>query len=203
MTASQEISVVVGRAVSVPGDDVDTDRIIPARYLRAITFDGMEAHVFEDDRRAASAAGGVHPFDDPRSKGASVLLVRRNFGCGSSREHAPQAIQRWGILAIVGESFSDIFFGNSAVIGLPCVTAAAADIGQLATYLAQHPSAGIRVDLASMTCGSGDFRFAVSMPATVRDAFLSGAWDTTGMLLDRFDEVRALAASLPYIAGFR
>ena len=132
-----------------------------------------------------------------------MLLVRRNFGCGSSREHAPQAIQRWGILAIVGESFSDIFFGNSAVIGLPCVTAAAADIGQLATYLAQHPSAGIRVDLASMTCGSGDFRFAVSMPATVRDAFLSGAWDTTGMLLDRFDEVRALAASLPYIAGFR
>ena len=203
MTASQRIDLIVGRSVSVPGDDIDTDRIIPARYLRAITFDGMEAHVFEDDRRAAVTAGGVHPFDAPSAEGATVLLVGRNFGCGSSREHAPQAIRRWGIQAIVGESFSDIFFGNAAVIGLPCVTAAASDLARLAAVVGQDAAIDVRVDLDAMTCRAGELECPVAMPAAVRDAFLSGAWDTTGMLLDRFDEVRAVAAELPYIRGFK
>jgi len=198
-----QITAVTGRALGVPGDDIDTDRIIPARYLRAITFDGMQEHVFEDDRKAATAAGQTHPFDDPRLQGASVLVVNRNFGCGSSREHAPQAILRWGIKAIVGESFSDIFFGNSVVIGLPCVTAAPEDVRRLAAAVAAQPGSEVRVDLEAMTCTWPDGTFPVTMPAAVRDAFRSGAWDTTGMLLDRFDEVRAVAARLPYINSFQ
>ncbi len=197
------IQAVTGRALSVAGDDIDTDRIIPARYLRAITFDGMQDHVFEDDRKAATAAGAPHPFDDPRFQGASVLVVNRNFGCGSSREHAPQAILRWGVQAIVGESFAEIFFGNSVVIGMPCVTASPEDVRRLMAAIEVNPSVEVKVDLESMTCAWADQQMAVSMPAAVRDAFRSGAWDTTGMLLDRFEEVRAVAAHLPYITQFQ
>src|SRR6185503_7890355 len=196
---AEQIRTVKGRALPLRGEDIDTDRIIPARYLRAITFEGMEAHVFEDDRKQAST---VHPFDDTRFEGATILLVNRNFGCGSSREHAPQAIQRWGIDVIVGESFSDIFFGNSAVIGLPCVTAPPEDIRRLMAHVEQEPGSIVRVDLSALSCESDAGKFAIGMPPAVRDAFLTGAWDTTGMLLDRYDEVRSVAARLPYINGF-
>src|SRR5262245_51275933 len=150
MDGSIRMTAIEGRALPLRGDDIDTDRIIPARYLRAISFDGLEKFVFEDDRKEAGkagGAGGVHPFDDPRFAGASVLLVQRNFGCGSSREHAPQAIHRWGIAVIVGESFSDIFFGNSSVIGLPCVTANRTDIEGLMARVDANPSLAVRVDL--------------------------------------------------------
>src|SRR5258706_14851727 len=158
MGAAQQVTSITGTALAVAGDDIDTDRIIPARYLRAITFEGMEQHVFEDDRKAMGAgrasgpgaAPGVHPFDDPRFTGASILLVNRNFGCGSSREHAPQAIQRWGIQAIVGESFSDIFAGNSGVIGLPLVTAAPGDIRKLMACVDQRPDTQVRGDLSTI-----------------------------------------------------
>jgi 3-isopropylmalate/(R)-2-methylmalate dehydratase small subunit len=196
---ADQVRAIQGTALPLRGEDIDTDRIIPARYLRAITFEGMEAHVFEDDRKQAAA---VHPFDDERFRGASVLLVNRNFGCGSSREHAPQAIQRWGIGLIIGESFSDIFFGNAAVIGLPCATASPEDIRRLMAHVEQHPAATVRVDLSALTCASDAGTFAIGMPAAVRDAFLTGAWDTTGMLLDRYDEVRKVAGRLPYINGF-
>jgi 3-isopropylmalate/(R)-2-methylmalate dehydratase small subunit len=197
MSGSLRIEAVEGTALPLRGDDIDTDRVIPARYLRAISFEGLEAHVFEDDRKA-----GGHPFDDPRFAGARVLVVQRNFGCGSSREHAPQAIVRWGIRAIVGESFSDIFFGNAAVIGLPCVTAARADVEALLTHAEQNPRAAVRVSLADLTCATDGISCAVSLPPHTRQAFLSGAWDTTGMLLDRYDEVRAVAARLPYMDRF-
>ncbi len=202
MDGSIRMTAIEGRALPLRGDDIDTDRIIPARYLRAITFDGLEKFVFEDDRKEAGGASGIHSFDDPRFSGASVLLVQRNFGCGSSREHAPQAIRRWGIKAIVGESFSDIFFGNSGVIGLPCVTAKRADIEALMTKVDANPSLVVRVDLDAQRCVFDGGSFAVGMPAAVRDAFLTGAWDTTGMLLERFDDVRARAAQLPYINNF-
>ena len=132
-----------GAALPMRGDDIDTDRIIPARFLAAVTFDGLEQHVFEDERAGSSASSarhGTHPFDDPRYQGASVLLVNSNFGCGSSREHAPQALQRWGIRAVVGESFAEIFFGNSAMIGLPCVTAAADDVRTLMERVERNPT---------------------------------------------------------------
>jgi 3-isopropylmalate/(R)-2-methylmalate dehydratase small subunit len=191
------ISHVSGRGIPLRGDDIDTDRIIPARFLRAISFDGLERHVFEDDRRA-----GPHPFDDPRYRGASVLLVNGNFGCGSSREHAPQALQRWGMRAVVGESFAGIFFGNSLMIGLPCVTAAPADVAALMARVEADPAIEIRLDLEAGTCETGGLRCAIAMPPRVREALLTGAWDTTGMLLERFDEVHATAARLPYVGGF-
>ena len=195
--AAHRITSVEGTALPLRGDDIDTDRIIPARYLRAITFDGMERHVFEDDRKASA-----HPFDDPRFAGARILLVNGNFGCGSSREHAPQAIYRWGIRAIVGESFSDIFFGNSAAIGLPCVTATRADLDALMARVERDPHTSVRVDIARLVLDSDTVTFGVRLPMPTQQAFVSGIWDTTGMLLDRFGEVRAVAERLPYIKGF-
>ncbi len=187
-----------GRGVPLRGNDIDTDRIIPARFLVTVTFDGLEQHVFEDDRRAAA-----HPFDDPRYKGASVLVANSNFGCGSSREHAPQALQRWGIRGVIAESFAEIFFGNSTMIGMPCVTAPPADVAAIMERIERNADARIHVDLVAGTCDVDGFRCAVSMPPKVRQAFTSGAWDTTGMLLDRFEEVEATAAKLPYVSGFR
>ena len=204
MSGAERIVTIAGTAIPVRGDDIDTDRIIPARYLKTISFEGLEAHVFEDDRSAALTAGRTagHPFDDTRFIGASVLLVHSNFGCGSSREHAPQAIYRWGIRVIVGVSFSDIFFGNAALMGLPCVTARREDVDALMARVEENPDTRLRVDLQQLTCDAGGFSCAVHLPAATRDAFVSGAWDTTGMLLARFDEVRDVAARLPYVNGF-
>jgi 3-isopropylmalate/(R)-2-methylmalate dehydratase small subunit len=197
-----QITRITGRAIPMRGNDIDTDRIIPARFLRAITFEGMEAHLFEDDRKMGGPGHNRHPFDVPAYHGASILLVNRNFGCGSSREHAPQAIRRWGIEAIVGESFAEIFFGNSTMIGMPCVTASAADVKALQELIERDPKTEIKIDLGAGTCEAGSFRCAVSLPVNVRDAFATGAWDTTGQLLDRYEEVNAKAARLPYVAGF-
>ncbi len=205
-TGARRIAVVEGTVLPLAGDDIDTDRIIPARYLRSISFEGMEQHVFEDDRStalAASRSDKPHPFDDSRFAGASVLLVQRNFGCGSSREHAPQALLRWGIRAIVGASFSDIFFGNATMIGLPCLTADRADLHALIDLAEGSPRRTVRLSLESLTCASENFTCAVSMPGPARDAFVSGTWDTTGMLLARYEDVRRIASGLPYLTGFR
>ena len=193
----QAITAVTGRGLPLRGDDIDTDRIMPARFLRAVTFEGLEQHVFEDDRKTTR-----HPFDEGRYRGASVLIVNSNFGCGSSREHAPQALQRWGIKALVGESFAEIFFGNSGMIGLPCVTASGEDVRRLLDLVERNPEAEIRIDLTAGTCDAGSVHCVVSLPPNVRDAFSTGAWDTTGLLLDRYDEVNATSARLPYVAGF-
>ena len=197
----QHITKVSGRAIPMRGNDIDTDRIVPARFLRAITFDGMEAHLFEDDRKMGGPGHNRHPFDVPAYHGASILLVNANFGCGSSREHAPQAIRRWGIEAIIGESFAEIFFGNSAMIGMPCITATAADVKAMQDLVERNPRTELRIDLVKGTCEAGDLRCAISLPPNVRDAFATGAWDTTGLLLERYEDVNATAARLPYIAG--
>jgi 3-isopropylmalate/(R)-2-methylmalate dehydratase small subunit len=202
---AQKITRIEGRGLPMRGDDIDTDRIIPARFLRAITFDGLETNVFIDERAGSAAAAnahGTHPFDDAHYQGASVLLVNSNFGCGSSREHAPQALQRWGIRAIVGESFSEIFFGNAAIIGLPCVKAAADDVRTLMAQVERNPNAVIRVDVNEGTAEADGFRCVVTLPTKIREALVSGAWDTTGLLLDRYEEVDRTAAALPYIRGF-
>jgi 3-isopropylmalate/(R)-2-methylmalate dehydratase small subunit len=196
------ITTITGRAIPMRGNDIDTDRIVPARFLRAITFEGMEAHLFEDDRKLGGPGHNRHPFDAPAYQGASILLVNNNFGCGSSREHAPQAIRRWGIQAIVGESFAEIFFGNSAMIGMPCVTASSADVKTLQELVERSPRAELRIDLVEGTGEAGDFRCRISLPPNAREAFVTGAWDTTGLLLDRYEEVNAKAARLPYVAGF-
>ena len=193
---------LAGTARPLVGDDVDTDRIIPARFLVSVTFDGLGAHAFEDDRKAAKERGGTHPFDDPRYAGAAVLLVNRNFGCGSSREHAPQALLRGGFKAVLGESFSEIFFGNSVAIGLPCVTLPHEAIAMLQALVATDASVLFALDLESLTLAAGGAGFPVSMPENARQAFVTGRWDGTSMLLDRFEEVEELADRLPYVAGF-
>ena len=202
----QRITRIEGTALPMRGDDIDTDRIMPARFLRAVTFEGLEQHLFEDER-AGSAAGdrahaARHPFDNPLYKGASILLVNRNFGCGSSREHAPQALLRSGIRAVVGESFSEIFFGNSLMIGLPCVTAAPDEVHELMERVEERPDASLRIDLHAGTCEIDGFSCAIALPPHARDALVTGAWDTTGLLLERYGEVDAVAARLPYVGGF-
>ena len=187
---------VEGRALPLRGHDIDTDRIIPARYLRSVSFEGLEQHVFADDR-----AAGEHPFDNPAYAAASVLLVNRNFGCGSSREHAPQALQRWGIRAVVGEGYSEIFFSNALTMGLPCVTLDGQAVDRLMTLVEGDPSTTIVVDLDAMRVSAGDSSFAAHMPAGARDALTSGLWDGTGLLLENFEQVRATAERLPYVMG--
>jgi 3-isopropylmalate/(R)-2-methylmalate dehydratase small subunit len=197
--AIEIIREVSGTALPLPGDNIDTDRIIPARFLKSISFTGLEEHLFEDDRAQIAAQGGEpHPFSDARYDAATILAVNANFGCGSSREHAPQAIRRRGIRAVIGESFSEIFFGNSVALGLPCVTAAPEAVDTLIEMVAREPALLVTVDLAAMQVTAGSHRFAISMPAAARDGFLDGSWDATGLLLDRYEEVEAVEARLPY-----
>ena len=199
----EKIRQVTGRAIPLRGDNIDTDRIIPARFLRAITFEGLEQHLFEDDRKQLEDAGSRHPTADPTYEDAAILLVNANFGCGSSREHAPQAIRRSGIRAVIGESFSEIFFGNSVALGMPCVAADAAAVGALMQLVEQNPAAEIALDLDRMRASAGSASYPVTLPPGARESFLEGTWDATGLLLDRFEEVEAVAARLPYVSSWR
>jgi 3-isopropylmalate/(R)-2-methylmalate dehydratase small subunit len=197
--AIEKIERVAGTAIPLRGDNVDTDRIIPARFLKSLTFEGLDQHLFEDDRQQLEAQGQRHPTADPKYAAASVLLVNANFGCGSSREHAPQAIRRRGIRVIVGQSFSEIFFGNSVALGLPCVAADQATLETLMSLVESDPSLNVVVDLESMTVSAGGRTFPVTLPPGARESFIEGSWDATGLLLDRFEEVEATAARLPYM----
>ena len=193
---------VQGRAIVVRGDDIDTDRVMPARFLKAVTFEGLEQHLFEDDRAEAAARGAVHPFDDPARRGASILFVGRNFGCGSSREHAPQAIARWGIRAIVGESFAEIFFGNALMLGLPCVSVDRSRLALIADGVTADSRLEVVVDLEAGNVMAGNFGTSALMPETARQALMTGGWDATAMLLEDSDAVKRVADKLPYISGF-
>ena len=192
------IDQVAGTAIPLRGDNIDTDRIIPARYLKAVTFDGLGDHVFEDDRSSMPN----HPFSDPSYRQATILLANQNFGSGSSREHAPQALKRWGIHACIAESFSEIFRGNSLAIGLPCFTAAHVDTEYAMRCVEESPDTHLSVSVSDRVALILDKTLTLGMPDGMRDALLKGQWDPTGMLLDRFDQVRATAADLPYIVGF-
>jgi 3-isopropylmalate/(R)-2-methylmalate dehydratase small subunit len=192
------ILTISGRGLPLRGGDLDTDRIMPARFLRAVTFEGLEKHLFEDDR----AADPSHPFNDPRYSGATVLIVNNNFGCGSSREHAPQGLARYGIRAIVGESYSEIFLGNSAVLGIPCFTADAASIEALLSLVERAPDTEITARVETGLVSAGGLSIQAGLPLPLRDAFVSGQWNPAAMLLDKYDEVQAVAARLPYISGF-
>jgi len=191
-----QVKTVSGRGVPVVGNDIDTDRIIPARYLRCVTFEGLGDKAFADDRAQAK---GQHPFDRPQYQEANILVVNGNFGCGSSREHAPQALQKWGIQTIVGESFAEIFFGNCLAMGVPCVTAEPETVKQLQRILEENPQAPITVDLEAMDVRSGDFQASVSMPEGVRQTLITGTWDSCGQLVKQVDQVRETAAKLPYL----
>jgi len=192
-----QVKVISGRAVPLVGNDIDTDRIIPARFLRCVTFDGLGAQVFADDR---AQTNGQHAFDQAQYQGANLLVVNRNFGCGSSREHAPQAIAKWGIQALVGESFAEIFFGNCVAMGIPCVTADPADVQKLQTAIAANPQAAITLDLEAMQVSTTDFSIPVAMGEGSRNMFISGTWDACGQLVAQAEKIRATAASLPYVS---
>jgi len=196
MSGATRVQSVTGRALPLRGHDIDTDRIIPARYLRAISFEGLQQHVFADDR-----SDPAHPFNAPQYQGAHVLLVNRNFGCGSSREHAPQALQRWGIQALVGEGYSEIFFGNSVTIGLPCLTVSPGEIDQLMKRVEADPATTLTVDVEGLRIAAGDLTMSATMPRSAHEALTTGLWDGTGLLLADFDQVRQLADSLPYVTG--
>lgn len=191
-----EIKHISGRGIPLAGDDIDTDRIIPARFLRCVTFDGLGEHAFKDDRVQTH---GEHPFDRPEYQDANILVVNANFGCGSSREHAPQAIRRWGIEALVGESFAEIFFGNCVAMGVPCVTADAESVENLQAAIAKDPQTPIEVDLENREVRCGDLTVSVSMPEGARQSFLNGIWDSCGQLVHQLDRVREMAAKLPYL----
>ena len=196
--AIERIARIAGTATPLRGDNIDTDRIIPARFLKSISFEGLEDHLFEDDRRADAS----HPFSNPTYDGASILLVNANFGCGSSREHAPQAIRRRGIRAVIGESFSEIFFGNSVALGLPCVTATREDVQRLMQLVEQSPDAEIAIDLENRRVSGVGIEVPVELPKAARESFLDGTWDATALLLDRFEDVQQVAARLPYVTGW-
>jgi 3-isopropylmalate/(R)-2-methylmalate dehydratase small subunit len=197
--AIERIRQIRGTPLPLRGDNIDTDRIIPARFLKAITFEGLEAHLFEDDRRQAAARSHVHVFDNLSYERASILIVNANFGCGSSREHAPQALRRRGIRACIGESFSEIFFGNSVALGMPCLTAPVETIERLMVSAEETSALEIVVDLEQLIVQADSASHPLTLPAAARESFLNGTWDATGLLLDRFDEVEDIARRLPYL----
>jgi len=199
-----KITRVAGRPIPLRGNDIDTDRIIPARYLKAVTFDGLGAAAFYDERYDARGELKGHVMDEPRfqAKGVRVAVVNKNFGCGSSREHAPQALLRWGIRALVGESFADIFFGNCVALGMPCVTGGEADVGALLAAVEADPAQELVVDLDAQTATYGALRVAIALPAGIRQQFLAGTWDATRVLLEATPQIKATAGRLPYVKGF-
>ena len=196
------VDKIAGRGIPLRGHDIDTDRIIPARFLKCVSFEGLETHAFEDDRRQLEERGQVHAFSNPRYQGARILIVNGNFGCGSSREHAPQALQRWGVRAVIGESFSEIFFGNSVALGMPCLTVSAQDVEALQAAVETDATAELSLSIGAQTVELNGKKYQASVPAGAREAFTAGTWDATGLLLDDFDQVRTVANSLPYVSGF-
>jgi len=196
--ALAKITQVSGRGVYVPGSDIDTDRIIPARFMKCVTFDGLGEFAFYDVRFDKDGKPTGHPLDDPRFKGASILLSGTNFGCGSSREHAPQALYRFGIRAVIAESFAEIFFGNCTTLGIPCVVASTADIKKIADVVAAAPKTEIKVDVAGRQVMFGDQSIPVTLPATAHEALTSGKWDPIAELLENKDAVHARITALGF-----
>ena len=189
---------MTGRGIPLPGNDIDTDRIIPARFLKEVTFETMGEHVFEDARKQ----NPEHPFNSPAYRGASVLVVGQNFGCGSSREHAPQALMRWGIRAIVGGSFAEIFFGNCVMLGIPCLVASQEDLEWLQKAIAKSPQVPVTVDVEKQEVHFGDHAIKATIPDGPRNQLVGGTWDSTAVLFEAGAAIEATAGKLPYVRGW-
>ena len=197
--ALETITSVSGRGVHVPGSDIDTDRIIPARFMKCVTFDGLGEYLFYDARHEADGSPKNHPLNDERFSGAAILISGKNFGCGSSREHAPQAIYRAGFRAVIAQSFAEIFFGNCATLGVPCVTATGENIDRIVAAIEADPTLEITIDVEDQCVRFGEERVPVEIPASAREAFLSARWDPIGELLEGESDVAATVADLSYI----
>jgi 3-isopropylmalate/(R)-2-methylmalate dehydratase small subunit len=198
----EKITTIRGRAVCVPGNDIDTDRIIPARFMKCVTFDGLGEFLFYDVRKNPDGTDRPHPLNDPRFAGATILLSGANFGCGSSREHAPQALQKHGFRAIVAESFAEIFFGNCTTLGIPCLSASRADLQQIAAAVEADPGTQLVVDVARCEIRFGQRTVRAALRDSAREALVSGRWDAIGELLEGIGDVKKVAAGLPYLASW-
>jgi len=196
--ALETITSVSGKGVYVPGSDIDTDRIIPARFMKCVTFDGLGEYLFYDVRHHEDGSLKDHPLNDPKHAEASILITGVNFGCGSSREHAPQALDKAGFRAVIAQSFAEIFFGNCATLGMPCVTATAGDIEKLSAAVEADPDLEIRIDIENNRVFYGDDNFTVHIADTARDAFLSARWDPIAELLESESRVSETAGKLAY-----
>lgn len=200
--ALAKITSVTGRAVNVPGNDIDTDRIIPARFMKCVTFDGLGEFLFYDVRKNTTTGENTnHPLNDPRFAGATILLSGANFGCGSSREHAPQAIAKYGFKAIIAENFAEIFFGNSTTLGMPCVTAAREDIAKISAAIEANPQTEVTIDLEKLEVRFAGQSVKIAQRESARDALVNGRWDAIGELIDGLPDVKKTAAKLPYMAA--
>lgn len=197
--ALAQISQLAGTGVYLPNDDVDTDRIIPARFMKCVTFDGLGEFAFYDERFDAEGKQKPHPINDPKHAGASILLAGRNFGCGSSREHAPQALYRHGFRAVIAESFAEIFFGNCITLGMPCLVMDGRDIRALAALIEEAPQTEINIDIPAGQVSIADISFPAVLPEHAKDALINGRWDAIADLLEGLDDVKRTASSLPYI----
>jgi 3-isopropylmalate/(R)-2-methylmalate dehydratase small subunit len=191
------IRKVTGRAVPIEGDDIDTDRIIPARYMRCVTFDGLGEFLFRDIRQTPEGQSKNHPIDQPKFKGSTILVSGMNFGCGSSREHAPQAIVRAGYKAVIAGNFAEIFFGNSTTLGLPCVSAKKEDLQALTQLISTEPNTEVDINLEKLTVTAGKLSFSVTMKVSAQQGLLSGRYDAIADLLGNLPKVKELAARLP------
>ena len=196
-----KITSVSGRAVTVPGNDIDTDRIIPARFMKCVTFDGLGEFLFYDVRKNADGSDRAHPLNDARFNGATILISGANFGCGSSREHAPQAIQKYGFKAVIAENFAEIFFGNSVTLGIPCACAKREDIAKISAAVEANPSTEVLIDVAKQEIRFGGQTVPATFRETARDALVNGRWDAIGELLDGIPAVKETAKKLPYLAA--
>ena len=200
--ALAKITSITGRAVPVVGNDIDTDRIIPARFMKCVTFDGLGEFLFYDVRKdPTTGATTDHALNNPRYQGGTILLSGANFGCGSSREHAPQAIQKYGFKAIIAESYAEIFFGNSTTLGMPCVTAAREDIAKIAAAVETDPKTEVTIDLVKLEARFAGQTVKITQRESARDALINGRWDAIGELLDGVPAVKETAKKLPYLAA--
>lgn len=197
--ALEKIIFVTGRGVYIAGDDIDTDRIIPARFMKCVTFDDLGQYLFHDVRFAEDGTEKAHPLNDPRFAGASILLSGENFGCGSSREHAPQAMYRFGIRAVIAESFAEIFFGNSTTLGIPCAEATAEQLTEMAATIAADPNTEVTLDIEKSTVTVGDKAFEVTIRESAREALSGGRWDPIAELLEADTAIGETASRLPYL----
>ena len=194
------ITQISGTAVPVPGADIDTDRIIPARFMKCVTFDGLGEYAFYDVRFDSQTGEKTeHPLNEERFSGASILITGSNFGCGSSREHAPQSLAKYGFKAIIAESFAEIFYGNSTTLGLPCVMASPIDAERLRVAVKADPTVELTIDLEKMEVRTGEFTVPVTMPDSARHALLSGKYDPIQELIENQEEIQAIAATLAYV----
>jgi 3-isopropylmalate/(R)-2-methylmalate dehydratase small subunit len=199
--ALEKITRVAGRGVHVPGNDIDTDRIIPARFMKCVTFDGLGEYLFYDMRKNADGTDKPHPLNEARYKGATILLSGMNFGCGSSREHAPQALQKYGIRAVVAEGFAEIFYGNSTTLGMPCVTASRADIEKIAAAVEADPGTEIVLDLVNQQIAFAGQTVPGTLRESARDALVNGRWDPIGELLEGAEAAGQIAGRLLYMTA--